>query len=159
MFKFRHTVLTIALAALSCSVFSQTAAEHKQHHATEAANKATKAYAATSAAMPKDAMVAMDDKMTVMREMREKMRTAKTPQERKALMSDHLKLMQEGMFMMDKMGSMGDMKGMGSKSPDTNKGHMPMDMMEHHAMMNKRMEMMTTMMQMMMDQLPAPAAQ
>ena len=33
-----------------------------------------------------------------------------------------------------------------------------MDMMNHHEAMQKRMEMMTTMMQMMMDRLPASPA-
>ena len=54
---------------------------------------------------------------------------------------------------------MGDMKGMGGMGPNAKKGGMSMDMMGHHDMMEKRMEMMTTMMQMMMDRMPASPAQ
>ena len=49
--------------------------------------------------------------------------------------------------------------GMGAMGADNKKGGMPMDMMGMHDMMQKRMEMMTSMMQMMMDRLPASPAQ
>ena len=81
----------------------------------------------------------MDRAMQTMREMHEKMVAAKTSDERKALMGDHMKAMQDGMVMMKKMDAADGMPSMG-------------------AMMHKRMEMMTGMMQMMMDRLPtAPA--
>jgi len=57
------------------------------------------------------------------------------------------------------MSMMGDMKGMSSKGADGKKGGMSMDMVTHHEAMQKRMEMMTTMMQMMMDRMPASPAQ
>jgi hypothetical protein len=110
-------------------------------------------------------MAAMDSQMKTMREMHEKMMAAKTPEERKALMADHMKAMQDGMSMMGKMDSMGamtgmgDTKGMGGMGANAKKGGMSMDMMGHHEMMEKRMEMMTSMMQMMMDRLPPPSAQ
>ena len=135
MSQLRHTAVIFALTALSACSVAQPAAEHTQHHAKEAANKAL---------TPQEAVVDMDAKMKVMREMREKIKTAKTPQERKALMANHMKTMHEGMSMMEKMDATG---AMGAKS----------SMAEHHMMMNKRMEMMTNMMHMMMDQLPAPA--
>jgi len=66
-----------------------------------------------------------------------------------------MKVMQDGMGMMGSMGKMGAMKGMGGMASGANTGGMSMDMMGHHAMMEKRMEMMTSMMQMMMDHLPS----
>jgi hypothetical protein len=61
----------------------------------------------------------------------------------------------EKMDSMGGMSMMGDMEGMNGKGPDAKKGGMPMDIMDHHEAMQKRMEMMTTMMQMMMDRMPA----
>lgn len=165
----RHTVLAIAMAAASLGAFSQTDAEHTQHHAPEPAKKALSAPAAKSPSMPREtmgAMGAMDGQIKAMREMHEKMVAAKTPEERKALMADHMKTMQDGMSMMEKMDAMGgmpqmgDMKGTGKgQGPDAMKGGMSMDMMGAHKAMQKRMEMMTTMMRMMMDRLPSPPAQ
>ncbi len=165
MTTFRHTVLTFAMAAASLGATAQTDAEHTQHHASEPAKKAVKATAAKSPSKPNEVVVAMDGKIKAMREMHEKMMAAKTPEERKALMGDHMKAMQDGMSMMEKMDSMGgmsmmgDMKGMGGKGSDGKQGGMSMDMMNHHEAMQKRMEMMTTMMQMMMDRMPASPAQ
>lgn len=147
MTNLRHTVLSVAIATASLGAFAQTAAEHTQHHPSEPTNKATKAVAPKAPAKAAESMA------------------AKTPEERKALMGDHMKAVQDGMSMMGKMGSMGamsgmgDMKGMGGMGADAKKGGMSMDMMAHHDMMEKRMEMMTTMMQMMMDRLPTAAAQ
>ena len=90
-------------------------------------------------------MAMMDKHMQSMREMHDKMVRARTAEERKALMTDHTKLMQDGMNMMGGMGP-GAM-GMGS-------------MANRQQMMEKRMEMMQSMMQMMMDGMQAqpPAA-
>lgn len=87
----------------------------------------------------------MDAQTKAMRQMHEKVMAAKTPEERSALMAEHMKTMQDGMAMMNGMpaGGMKSMKG---------------DMSMHHQMMEKRMEMMGASMQMMMDRLPpAPA--
>ena len=46
-----------------------------------------------------------DQQMAQMREMHRKMMAAKTPQERQALMAEHLKAMQGGMSMMCQMGT------------------------------------------------------
>ena len=90
-------------------------------------------------------MAKMDAQTKAMRDMHEKMMAAKTPEERNALMAEHMKTMKDGMAMMNGMPP-GDMKPM--------KGDMSM----HHQMMEKRMEMMSASMQMMMDRLPpAPA--
>lgn len=165
MTKLRHTVLSLAIAAASFGVFAQTNAEHTQHHPAEPTTKGTNAASPKASSMAKESMVAMDSMMKVMREMHGKMMAATTPEERKALMADHMKAMQEGMAMMGQMDAMGgmsetgDMKGMGRMGADAKKKGMSMDMMGHHGMVEKRMEMMTTMMQMMMDRLPASSAQ
>lgn len=108
-----------------------------------------------SAAMASDAapgnMARMDAQMKTMQEMHKKMMGAKTPEERSKLMAEHMKVMQDSMAMMGGMSgtAMGDMKGMQG---------MGGDMSAHHPMMEKRMEMMHSMMQMMMDQMPAAPA-
>jgi hypothetical protein len=84
--------------------------------------------------------------------MHDKMSRAPTPEERQALMAEHMKLMHEGMAMMDGMHGrmgMGGMGGMGNASAD---------MPERMKMMEKHMEMMHSMMQMMMDQMGPPPA-
>jgi hypothetical protein len=93
-----------------------------------------------------ESMSKMDAHMKAMSEMHDKMARARTPEERNALMTEHMKLMQDGMAMMGGMGGMGGMKGMPG---------MGGDMPGHQQMMEKRMEMMQSMMQMMMDRMPA----
>jgi len=160
MSPLHQTVLGIALAAACVGSWAQTAAEHAQHHPNVAAAGQPPAGQppagqAGPAAGPAgaDRMAAMDRQMKAMREMHEKMLNAKTPEERNALMAEHMKTMREGMAMMDMMGGpgMGPMGGMQGGKP------MPGTMNERQQMMEKRMDMMQSMMQMMMDRLPAPA--
>ena len=94
-------------------------------------------------------MALMDKHMKEMLVMHEKMAAAKTPDERQALMAEHMKVMQDGMGMMKQMGAMSGMGGMeGGKGMNGN-------MADRQQMMEKRMEMMESMMQMMMDRMPA----
>ncbi len=104
-------------------------------------------------------MAAMEPRMKAMKDMHQKMMTAKSPAERQALMADHMKAMQEGMAMMKEMhggmqgmGSMGDMAGM-----DHSKG-MPAGMAQRQQMMTEHMAMMQMMMDMMMQRMPASPA-
>lgn len=103
-------------------------------------------------------MAAMQDRMKSMREMRDKMMNAKTPEERQALMADHMKSMHDGMQMMKGMGGMGGMGPMGGAAGMGDAKGMPADMMKRHQMMEGRMEMMQMMMEMMMQRMPNPAA-
>ncbi len=124
----------LALAQLAgCSVLpgSKDADEHAAHHPPGSA-----------AATP--APAGYDQHMKMMQEMHRKMAEAKTPEERAALMKDHMKTMQDGMVMMGQMrgGMMGGGMGMGD-------GKAPMSMAP--AAMKRRMDMMEMMMQMMMD--------
>jgi len=155
MTTFRQTVLPLVMAVAAFGAYAQTDSQHVQHHPVDSAKKAAEA---KPKAMVAESMAAMDSQMKVMREMHEKMMAAKTPEERNALMADHAKAMQDGMSMMGSRASMGGMKGMDGMGSGANKGRMPLDMMTHHEMMEKRMEMMTSMMQMMMDRLPEDPA-
>jgi ATP-dependent DNA ligase len=155
-----RAVFSIAIAATSFGTFAQTDAEHAQHHPSAPTQKAAKTAVATSKPSAKEAVTAMDSKIKVMREMHEKLVAAKTPEERKALMAEHMKAMQDGMSMMGSMDAMSGMKDMGGAASGVkNEKGMSMNMMDHHEMMEKRMEMMSAMMQMMMDRLPPPSAQ
>ncbi|ABE43124.1 hypothetical protein [Polaromonas sp. JS666] len=155
MSSLHQTVLGIALAAAAMGSWAQTAAEHAQHHPIVVAAGQPPAGQAGPAPGPAsaDRMAAMDRQMKVMREMREKMANAKTPEERNALMAEHMKTMQDGMAMMNMMGGpgMGPMGGMQGGKPMTG------TMNERQQMMEKRMDMMQSMMQMMMDRQPPPA--
>ena len=117
--------------------------DHKAHHPEGAA-------LASPANLPaKDPDMAV--KMKAMQDMHQKMRDAKTPEERQALMAEHMKAMQGGMGMMKQMsGKAGGAAGMKGMAAD------PKARMEA---MEQRMEMMQTMMEMMMDRMPAAPAQ
>jgi hypothetical protein len=153
-----RTLIALSLATLATACASPGAVtayppaptfvdEHAAHHPE------------ATASMP---MAAMEPRMKAMHEMHQKMMNAKTPEERQALMADHMKAMQDGMGMMNDMSGMGG--GMGGKAPmggmsgmSDSKG-MPADMTKHHQMMAQRMDMMQMMMEMMMDRMPpAPA--
>ena len=97
----------------------------------------------------------MPDRMKAMREMHDKMMNAKTPEEKQALMAEHMKAMQGGMQMMRGMGGgMGSKPGMGPMGGMGAKG-MPDDMAQRQKMMEDRMDMMQMMMDMMMQRMPA----
>jgi hypothetical protein len=137
-----------ALAALSSGAMAQTAAsdaDHTAHHPAGASAPAAPTKAPTRAA-PKPAakasapsMPQMTATMKSMQEMHDKMMAAKTPEERQALMAEHMKAMQDGMAMMGQM--------RGGQGGNAMGGGMPMG----SEMMGKRMDMMEMMMQMMMD--------
>jgi len=130
--KLALMALGVAVAMIGCATGPQPG-EHAAHHPPAAAE-----------ASP--ASTQMDMQMSAMQDMHERMMAARTPDERAALMKEHMKVMQDGMAMMGRMkgGGMGMDGGM-SASPD---------------LMGKRMDMMEMMMQMMMDREAArpPAA-
>ncbi len=139
--KLAHSLsLALAIAAVGAPTW---AAQHQAQPPAGAASSAPASKAMSGKAGPK--MARMDAQMKAMRDMHDKMMAAKTPEERNALMAEHMRAMQEAMTMMNGMSpnAVGGMKG---------------DMAAHHQMMEKRMEMMQTMMQMMMDRLPAAPA-
>ena len=97
-----------------------------------------------------------DKQMVAMQAMHEKMAAAKTPEERKTLMAQHMKLMQGGMTMMKSMCDMADMQGGAGMKGSMIENQQMMD--KCMAMMKKCMGMMETMMQMMMDGSPSVPA-
>ena len=150
MIHIRTTLIGICVATASMGVLAQGAEEHKEHH-PEGAAPATAAKKAPGQSIGPEKMAAMDQRMKDMQAKHEKMMSAKTPEERQALMAEHMKMMQDGMAMMKQMGGMSMMGGMqGGKGMG--------GMSERHQMMEKRMEMMESMMQMMMDRMQSPMA-
>ena len=145
--------LAVALAVASTSSLAgNDEPDHSAHH--------PQAPAAVAPAPDMDAKVqpqAMQKQMQAMKAMHEKMMNAKTPEERSALMAEHMQTMRDGMGMMQKMGQSSGMGGMGALKGGK---AMACDMHESHRMMGMRMEMMESMMQMMMDRMqshaPAP---
>lgn len=145
MTSIRKTTLCIAIACLSLGTYAQTDAEHTQHHPETSAKNPPKTAAKTE---QMEMMAGMDKQMDSMRDMHEKRMNAKSPEERNALMGDHMETMKDGMSMMGNM----RMSGMGKAAK------MPKDIATRQMMLEKRMDMMQGMMQMMMDRMPAPAA-
>jgi hypothetical protein len=139
----RPLSLALALFAAGAPIWAAQHDQHKAHHPAGSAS------AAASKPMPGKTtpeMARMANQTKAMQEMHEKMMAAKTPEERNALMAEHMKTMQEGMGMMKGMGGM-----TGPKSPPTN-------MTERQTMMEQRMDMMQAMMEMMADRLPQTPA-
>ena len=111
-------VTAIALTLLAgCTSMPGGGPGHQAHHGG-------------SAAMAAGSTSEYDQQMKTMQDMHQKMVAAKTPEERAALMRDHMRTMQDGMAMMGRT-----------------RGGMPMDA----DTMTRRMNMMEMMMQMMMD--------
>ena len=142
----RNLSLALALFAVGAPSWAAQHDQHKAHHPAGAAS------AAGSKSMPGKTtpeMARMANHMKAMQEVHDRMMAAKTPEERNALMGEHMKTMQEGMGIMKGMGDMGGMAG--PTSP-------PTSMTGRQTMMEQRMGMMQTMMEMMVDRLPpAPA--
>lgn len=135
--------LALALITVGAAAWAATDDEHKAHHPGGAAS-APVSKPTTDKTTPEMARMANQHK--AMQEMHDKMMAAKTPDERKALMGEHMKTMHDGMAMMKGQGGMA-----GSTKP-------PTDMTQRQSMMEQRMDMMQTMMEMMVDRLPQSPA-
>lgn len=133
--------LALALITVGASAWAATDDEHKGHHPAGAAS-APVSKPTTAKTTPE--MARMANQQKAMQEMHDKMMAAKTPDERKALMGEHMKTMHDGMAMMKGQG------GMNNKPPT--------DMTQRQNMMEQRMDMMQTMMEMMVDRLPQSPA-
>jgi hypothetical protein len=147
---FRFIVFTSTSLIYTAGASAQDQVDHKAHH-PEAASASAKSNAIIAKPIvAKDTIKEMVEQLKMMSNMHEKMMNAKTPEERSALMGDHMKAMQAGMSMMNNMNKTD------TEAKNKMKGMMPADM-DMHQMMEKRMEMMVAMMQMMMDRMPVPA--
>ena len=152
--NFIRTVSTFAAVAATTLATSAWAASDKEHVGHHPAATAPVQVAQATPAKPgmgmgmggSAAMPGQADQMKAMQAMHDKMMAAKTPEERNALMTEQMKLMQSSMGMMGRMGQ-GAMAGK------------PADTAARQGMMEQRMDMMQSMMQMMVDRMaPAPAA-
>lgn len=105
----------------------------------------------------------MDAHMATMQQFHQQFQNA-TPEQRRALMAEHHKMMQEGMGLMgaasghpNRMGMGGMMGGMNYSGPRGQTAapasQTPSGLTQHEALMSKRMDMMQSMMQMMMDRM------
>ncbi len=154
---FTTLALTAALAFASTSAWATNhEPDHSAHH--PGVPSATPAPDSGATVPPQ----VMQKQMQAMKAMHEKMMNAKTPEERSALIAEHMQTMREGMGMMQKMGQSGGMGGMSGMGAPKGGKAMACDMHESHRMMGMRMEMMESMMQMMMDRMqshtPVPPA-
>lgn len=137
----KHFALCLAFVGTSMVALPSLAVDdqdHKAHHPEEAVSQpADNSVPAKPAASTEDTRQRMEMQMKNMQEMHDKMMNAKTPEEREALMEEHMKTMQSGMAMMKEMssqqGNMGDQSNM----------QMCMDMME--MMMQMMTDRMSTM--------------
>lgn len=119
----------------------------------------------------------MDQQMTAMRSMHDQMASTKTPAERNALMAAHRAVMQNGMQMMGGMSPGAGQHGMAGMGPGMGAGMAgglgprgagpgamhgkagtPEEWAARQHWMEKRMEMMQSMMQLMIDRMPAEPA-
>ena len=106
----------ILFAATTALVLSGCAAMRAEDHAAHHPPPSAAGSGADRAA----------EQMKEMQEMHRKMRAAKTPEERQALMADHMKAMKDGMSMMCQMGGEGQEAREGAGSKDMMKRCMDM---------------------------------
>lgn len=134
---------TIALLVAAGLAAAQTKEpDHQAHHPEGAASAPAVEPPVTAATAGPTKPAEMSARMSAMQDMHQKMMAAKTPEERQALMGEHMKAMQGGMGMMKEMAGKA-MKGM------------PADPKARLEAMEQRMGMMQMMMEMMMDRMPA----
>lgn len=167
--------IIFSIAVLSVCTFLGThaiaadQADHKAHHPDAASSKISKIDSKTvlvnkpmaHKSMEQESMEKMDNHMKAMHEMHEKMMSAKTPEERKAHMAEHMQTMQGGMAMMNditKMCSAQKMDMLATNNPGGEQKaamtcDMHCDMVARNKMLEKRMEMMEAMMQMLIDRV------
>ena len=139
----RPFTLALAFVVVGMPTWAAQDDPHKAHHPAGSAAAAA-AQAVSGKTSPETARLANQTK--AMQAMHDKMMAAKTPEERRTLMAEHMESMQEGMDMMKGMGGMAD-----PKRPATNAT-------ERQTMMEQRMDMLQTMMEMMVDRLPQTPA-
>ncbi len=159
-----HTVRT--LVALSVVVLATACASPGSTDAAAPSNGMASMAMGAGGSMP-----AMDERMTAMQTMHQKMMSATTPAERQAMMAEHMKAMQGGMAMMKEMhamtgaqggssaAGMGTMSAPGGAAPMAGMGDgkgMAGDRAKHRQMMADHMATMQMMMDMMADRMPSP---
>lgn len=140
--RFRTVAILLSLAAASAAAMAQDV-HHSPHHPAGPASAPPRHDIGTPAGVT--AMVRMNAQMRAMQVMHEKITAAKTPAERDALMPEHMKLMQEGMSMLRGMTPAKSKSGAGNPGA-------------RQQILEKRIDMMESMMQMLVDGMPAPSS-
>ena len=144
--KLAHSLsLALVISTTGAPAWAADADDHQAHHPAGTAS------APAAKSMPgktRSDMACIDAQMKAMHDMHDKMMAVQTPADRDALTAEHMKIMQDGMTMMNGM-SPGGMGGTGA---------MKGDLAARRQTMEARMEMMQATMQMMMDSLPAAPA-
>lgn len=168
--KLIHSItlsVVVFASAFACAVDQN---DHQAHHdATAASSKVSKTdnskaslvKPAAHECMEKESMEKMDSQMKAMEEIHQKIMNAKTVEERKTYMAEHMKTMQGGMAVMNGMSKTcmapkADVAAV--KNTDTEKKSdmtcdMHCEMKAHNNMMEKRLDMMEAMMQMVIDRI------
>jgi uncharacterized protein (DUF3084 family) len=80
-------IIVVATALAGCTITPPTAEQHRQHHPESTASQGRMGMAGSKGMMMSDA------DMKSMCQMHEQMMRAKTPEERKAIMAEHMKSM------------------------------------------------------------------
>lgn len=147
----RKIALTTAalLVAAGLAAAQTKEPDHQAHHPGSTASAPAVRQPAIAATAGPVKPADMSARMTAMHDMHQKMMAAKTPEERQALMGEHMKAMQ---------GGMGMMKEMSGKGGGAAKKGMPADPKARVEAMEQRMDMMQMMMEMMMDRMSAAPA-
>lgn len=138
MSRFRSLIIAIAFA--STAALAQDV-QHSPHHPAGSASAPPQHEIGRPGGVT--VMVRMNAQMQAMQVMHEKITSAKTPAERDALMPEHMKLMQESMSML---------RGMSPAKPPPGTGNSA----ARQQIQEKRVDMMESMMQMLVDAMPAP---
>lgn len=144
----------VAAITMTAPAWAANDEQHDSHHPASAASEQITQTSPSTPGIGKGMgeMAPMQggaDQMKAMQQMHDQMMAAKTPEERNALMAEHMQLMQGGMNMMGGMGG-----GMGAGAANGK----PADMAARQDMLEQRMDMMQSMMQMMMDRMPSTPA-
>ena len=150
MKKIHSLCIAGVMAVTSASVMAQAQDQNKDRPGSTS-QPATNRSNSPSYPMSQDMMKKMDAQMKAMQEIHRKMINAKTPEERNAIMAENIKAMETGMSMMRETGMMGMpmMENMPMRDGMPMMDNVPLQ----NQMMQKRMDMMSNMMQMMMDRM------
>lgn len=142
MSRFRTAAAVLSLAAASTATMAQDV-HHSPHHPAGPASASPRHDIGMPAGVT--AMVRMNALMQAMQVMHDKITAAKTPAERDALMPEHMKLMLESLAML---------RGMSPAKSKSGAG----DPTSRQQVLEKRVDMMESMMQMLVDGMPAPSS-
>jgi hypothetical protein len=168
----RLTSVLMALIVSGCAVV-QPAKPELDHSVHSQPGSALASAETQTASMDTGSAQVFERQMKAMQEMHLKMKAAKTPAEREALMSEHQSLMKAGMSVISALGGVGTMGSPADQGPQVRRGSPPSPstpagttaapraggsgmqgmagMMNMHQQMEKRMAMMEQMMQMLID--------